>query len=1574
MQKPKFLKRLVYFLGILSFGLVMLFVSSNKVFAQGETVTVTYQYSDTGSFETTIEKGSLATNYDLGIHQGRKHTGWQLNSETFNFETPVNSSITLTATWQTLTYTFKLNIAGVDEPVSITGTVDNLLTVIGQNAPEAREGHKFSGWFFENTYENAFEDDYDLHIALNGVGEDLTVNLYGKYIPQKYLSIFNFNGTVRYVWTVYEEEIEVPDTVLLTGYTLDSVNPFDAEVPATMPASTLRFVANYVPTKVNITFQNDNEAQLQVASTDYGQIPEYTEEVPVSSFAAGDPHYHYIFVGWTETLVPATSAVTYTAKYQKLPYVYQLTLEIEDETYLVDFEYGAPLSGLEDPTPPQGYAFSEWNNIPHDGNMPSTPLTLTAVFVPRTDTPYTVRHLWQNVTQDGYVHDTENYPDESATGTTGANTDASSFVVADNHFTSSYTDVEIAADGSTIVEIKYDREVYTITFNFDGGTAPNITSQDIPYEGKVVQPAQVDEPTKQGYTFGGWLAKNDQEQWVTYDFNTNVSKSFEIKAKWEPAGNTPYKVEHLKEKLDGQYERDGELDNKTGQTGGTTVATPRDIPNFTVQLPITQKTIAASGDTVVEVYYTRNEYTVSFNTQGGSEAPAAVTRKYQNTFAKPEDPTKQGYTFSGWATSSGSTTPVEWPYQVTKTETLYAIWTANTNTTYYVRHMGRNLADTGYELLGEEQQLTGTTGANTAAVYIEQTHFTPVGTDAEIIQVPIGADGQTRIELYYSRNSYAITFNVDGDKASITHDDVKYQGQITKPVTDPTKTGYTFKEWQLNNVAYNFETATVSGPTELVATWNAKDVRVSFVLNGGTLMGLQEIQYYKYNTTITNPGSPTKDGYTFQYWQLQGTTGAYTFSNPIATEGPMVLSAIFEKDPVEVTLTVVDNSVDKMLVFVGDSTTPYNSGTDTVYEGNTIRVELVYDIDLYENPSLKVNSNPVIITNNSYEFEIAADTTITFDLDRIQVTVTFNAQNSTSNTTSTIDKGTAVTKPADPSKEHHTFSHWSTTTDGGAYNFNLVVNSDMTLYAVYTPKQYTVTFNGESVSVNNNTSGSLAVAWGTDVTIKPLITPSKEFEKLVITDTTNNTSTTVLPADLSPTDTYNYLVEGTTSIACTLKSVTPQTQNITFNATLGDGVTSPTTLYLVFNNDVTNATALTLDNDTYSVTKQLIDGEYSYSYYFIDEQGKFETLEDEFTQKVRTFTVSGAAIVHNDTIVAWNYLVTGKAKVTINVTDRSYQYLPTDRQGIVYITGNIPGKEWVQADSSLQLTHGEGNAYSITLVLPKGHDLNYKYVRGSTSRDWELYEGKIDRPNRTITLSQDNEQTINDTKLKADPDESRREIDDWHEYAFLQPENRSQVTFNITLNEALPSYLENQVRIVGNIPLYSNWDRYDANLMMTKVGVNTYTITLELPKNNEFEYKFSIGNQWIYDENHANRTLEPTLSSHTIEHNGIVWQTYVNDTITSLEGKSVRKVTFTVNDIGATNMYITGNFPHVNWNTTLLGMSKNATTGRFEFDMWLEDGVGTYSYKYTKDSGTYEGGSDRTLQVNDTAKDDTWQN
>ena len=171
---------------------------------------------------------------------------------------------------------------------------------------------------------------------------------------------------------------------------------------------------------------------------------------------------------------------------------------------------------------------------------------------------------------------------------------------------------------------------------------------------------------------------------------------------------------------------------------------------------------------------------------GGTEIDP-ITAKYKEVITAPTAPTKVGYEFHGW--------DVEFPLEVTKDITVTASWKpalVDYTIKYYVEAL-----EGGYEEMDSvtAKALTGTVltltneKAFTGFTYME-------GFEDEVNGLEIASDGSSVFKFYYSRNSYTVTFDLDGGSWSLeTEVTVKYGAVVNAPSENPVKENFNFQGW-----------------------------------------------------------------------------------------------------------------------------------------------------------------------------------------------------------------------------------------------------------------------------------------------------------------------------------------------------------------------------------------------------------------------------------------------------------------------------------------------------------------------------------------------------------------------------------------------------------------------------------------------------------------------------------------------------------------------------------------------------------------------------------------------------------
>ena len=424
---------------------------------------------------------------------------------------------------------------------------------------------------------------------------------------------------------------------------------------------------------------------------------------------------------------------------------------------------------------------------------------------------------------------------------------------------------------------KWETNQYTITFDTNGGSEIAPITQD--YGTKITAP---DNPTRKGYTFKGWDKEIPE---------TMPAENITVKAQWEI---NQYTI---------TFDTNGgsEIAPIT-QDYGTKITAPADptrkgytFKGWDKEIP---ETMPADNITV-KAQWEINQYTITFDTNGGSEI-APITQDYGTKITAPADPTRKGYTFKGWDKEIPETMPAE-------NITVKAQWEINQYTIAFDTNGGNEIAP-----------ITQDYGTKiTAPADPTRKGYTFKGWDKEIPET-MPAENIT-VKAQWEINQYTITFDTNGGSeiAPITQD---YGTEITAP-DNPTRKGYTFKGWDKEIP----ETMPADNIT-VKAQWEINQYTITFDTNGGSEIAPITQDY---GTKITAPADPTRKGYTFKGWDkeipetmpAENITITARWKDTEKPTGEIIIGTnkwnkflneltfgIFFKDTQEVTINAVDNS------------------------------------------------------------------------------------------------------------------------------------------------------------------------------------------------------------------------------------------------------------------------------------------------------------------------------------------------------------------------------------------------------------------------------------------------------------------------------------------------------------------------------------------------------------------------------------------------------------------------------------------------------------------------------------------
>ena len=131
--------------------------------------------------------------------------------------------------------------------------------------------------------------------------------------------------------------------------------------------------------------------------------------------------------------------------------------------------------------------------------------------------------------------------------------------------------------------------------------------------------------------------------------------------------------------------------------------------------------------------------------------------------------------------------------------------------------------------------------------------------------------------LFFSRPTYKVTFDSNGGTAVVSQEIKK--GEVVSQPKNPEREGFTFIGWVVDGSRYDFSTKP-SGNITITAVWEEKVVyKVTFNSNGGSAVKNQSVDP---SEKATKPAKPTKKGYTFVEWQLNGKK--YSFSSKVTED------------------------------------------------------------------------------------------------------------------------------------------------------------------------------------------------------------------------------------------------------------------------------------------------------------------------------------------------------------------------------------------------------------------------------------------------------------------------------------------------------------------------------------------------------------------------------------------------------------------------------------------------------------------------------------------------------------------
>jgi uncharacterized repeat protein (TIGR02543 family) len=756
----------------------------------------------------------------------------------------------------------------------------------------------------------------------------------------------------------------------------------------------------------------------------------------------------------------------------------------------------------------QGYVFASWSGFGEGSTMGITEQNFTATWNPATDTNYTVRHIREDL-NGGYTI----LENEVKQGTTETQTAASPKNYVGFTADTSYSQVKIEPDGTSIVEIKYSRNSYDITWIANGVTYE--TTQGVKYGEAIALPSGTPD-NKTGYTFNEWVGvpnsmpardSSYESSWtantytvtfdvnggddldvntkeVTYDssYGTLPSPTYTgyqfvnwtigsgatitasstvttpsdhtLTANWAADTDIAYTVVHYQEDVQGGGYSLKENSILFGVTDTYSAAVANSYTGFTAQ-SFNQENIAGDGSTVVRIDYNRNVHTVTWSIDGSSNT---TNYRYGASITALEA-TRTGYIFAGWNPTVAGTMP---DYDLSYTAT----WTARQ---YVVSFNGNGGSTTSPKSVTYDSTY-GALPTPTRTGYDFDGWFTSASGGTKVVDSTVVKITSDQIlYAHWTAKGYTVSFDLNtGTGTAPEAIVVTYDGRYGDlPENSGSKTGYTFIGWYTaanggSKITSSTNVTTASHHT-LYAQWQANIYEVAFDANGGSGMMANQSHTYNQSKSLTTNGF-TRTGYSFGGWNTESDGSGADHSNNasvtnLATEGIVTLYAQWAIDQYRITFN--SNG--------GSGVTPIEQDYGTVVSAPPVPTKTGYIFVAWQLGDV----------NYTFSTMPAENITLTAKWNTVDYTITYELNggaNHVDNPSSYNIESGNITLGDASGKAGYEFEGWYTeaafTNKVQGIAISAGETGTKTFHAKWTPNTYTVIFNKNTGDGTTNVNQS----------------------------------------------------------------------------------------------------------------------------------------------------------------------------------------------------------------------------------------------------------------------------------------------------------------------------------------------------------------------------------------------------------------------------------------------------------------------------------------------------------------------
>lgn len=630
---------------------------------------------------------------------------------------------------------------------------------------------------------------------------------------------------------------------------------------------------------------------------------------------------------------------------------------------------------------------------------------------------------------------------------------------------------------------------------------------------------------------------------------SDADGKMELSIQYVPA-SSEYNIHYMLKDFDDKGYSEIEKVTAHGVIGSIVSPKVLDYPYATFEKTDPEELTKEKGQDLY-VYYTRNHYTLNYESNGGTYVDYQTGLYNQSVSVTSATPTRVGYTFAGWYKDPDFKQKAGTSVTLDKDVTLYAKWEPKNvhYTVVYLKEKYDNATGkTSFEYDSSLSQ-TGKTGATVSASNAPNITTSTTGYERDTAQnatseTTIAADGSSILKVYYKLIRYTFVFDANGPVYEDRFGDYVNNGKITI-------NGYEYvnKTYTIDNVVLGQDISTTWPSGTQVSQVSSDDWRPSsysfygwLPIKNDVTVGNNPYATKQFEVTadlvkaadsqhkVTYQSYWLRDGYSYTVnYYLQDENGDYqlsdkysqTFYSPPYTDllpkeidgfyfakkenNVGVFNLYYNRKQYQIDYYNKDQELTskKEILFganINNDTynwTPERPGdvdSDYTWKGWYMDADLTTPYQFNVMPS----SHLVLYAN--WE---APHYTVSFDV---------NGGDSKAPESQSIEKYKVATVPDTPTKEHHIFAGWYTA-DGKRYDWSKPVTEDITLTAHWVPEvlSYTIKYldadNQDKELAPSKTVESPSLVEGQELTVSALaITGYRpdEHHKTITLDYDNN--------------------------------------------------------------------------------------------------------------------------------------------------------------------------------------------------------------------------------------------------------------------------------------------------------------------------------------------------------------------------------------------------------------------------------------------------------------------------------------